>query len=84
MSDVTCSVRPESMSIVKDANSENSVDATFTHSVYLGHLAEHVFQLADNTPMSLIQLQSNSNPTTMSKGQYQLGFASDDVVVLAD
>ena len=81
---VTCVVRPESMRFVGDcvAASDNTVNASHDSTIFLGHLAEHLFTTDDGPSLSVQELRPE--PREWPTEPIQLTFDAADLVVLAD
>ena len=82
--DVTCSVRPEAMSLADAEHAENNIQVTFDRSVFLGNLVEYLFKTGDGTTIAVTQLQNGPLRGVAPDSACRIGFSSDQVVVLTD
>jgi len=80
---VTCSIRPESVRLLEpDASADNVLLARHLETVYQGHVAQHLMELAEGLRIRVHELRPR--PRTWSDGTARLGIDAADVVVLAD
>jgi iron(III) transport system ATP-binding protein len=79
---VTCSVRPEAMKLLGlEESADNVLLASHTHTLYLGDLAHHTFEVRDGLTIDLSEAKPEPRdwPDTV-----RIGFDADDVVVLTN
>jgi iron(III) transport system ATP-binding protein len=79
---VTCSIRPEAIQRTADAGRPNSFASTHRSTVFLGEMAQHVFDLSGGTSVRVMELSGGSAP--QPAGQASLHVAPEHVVILAD
>jgi len=81
---VTCSVRPEAVRVMEasEPTAVNELAGRHRESIYLGHLAEHQFDIAENTAVAVEELKPKDR--TWTGDSCRLGFDADDLVVLED
>ena len=79
---VTCSIRPEALSVCKSSNGRNCFDGKCLHTIYLGEIAQHLIELADGSTLKVLQL--NPSHLEMPTGDIRLEIDPGDVVILAD
>ena len=79
---VTCSIRPEALSVSEAGDGRNSFCGKCLHSTYLGEIAQHLVELADGSTLKVLQL--NPSHVQMPTGNLRLQIDPDDVVILAD
>jgi iron(III) transport system ATP-binding protein len=81
---VTCSVRPEAIQLLRgghEANGLNTFSATRVDSVYLGEIAQHQLAVGDQVRFKAFEL----NPRPMDDGAaLTIGVDPRDVVILQD
>ena len=79
---VTCSIRPEAVGLL-DAGEEadNILAGKLVDSVYLGNVAQHVFELPSGLQIKVDELKPRPRDEAAS---LNVGFAASDVVVLTD
>jgi len=83
---VTCAVRPEALTLTDAASpmptGANVVRARHQRTVYLGHIAEHLFVAAGDVALALEELKPIGRD--WPDEPLDIHFSADDLVVLAD
>jgi len=79
---VTCSIRPEALRVVTQAEAMNSLTGKRVRSIYLGEMAQHQIELPDGTLLRALEL----NPRHLGQPGdiVNLAVSEDDVVILTD
>ncbi|MEK6675031.1 MAG: ABC transporter ATP-binding protein [Planctomycetota bacterium] len=78
---VTCSIRPESMKILKAGDeARNVVFGKPVRSVYLGPVAQHVFELAGGQHVQVNEMSPQGLPS--DNEEMRIGFEAKDIVVI--
>ncbi|UCD74948.1 MAG: ABC transporter ATP-binding protein [Phycisphaerales bacterium] len=79
---VTCSIRPEALSVTESGSGRNCLHGKRLQTTYLGEIAQHLIELADGSSVKVLQL----NPSHLDQPgeEMHLQVDPDDVVILAD
>ncbi len=81
---VTCSIRPEALTIVNDAdkNAPNILYGRRVQSIFLGEIAQHIVELSDGVLLKVLEL--NPRPVNELSEELILRVKPHDVVILPD
>ncbi|MHC5002351.1 MAG: ABC transporter ATP-binding protein [Planctomycetota bacterium] len=79
---VTCSIRPETLTLVDRSPAQNGLAGRLLQSIYLGEVAQHLVELSEGLVVKVLEL----NPTAAAPiGETaHLAVGPDQVVILTD
>ena len=79
---VTCSIRPEALSILDEPSADNGATGTCVETMYLGEVAQHTVEVGDGTLLKVLEM----NPTHLNDEGHTMHMRvrPESVVILPD